>query len=105
MIMRIERWRLCWLLPVCFAAPVLAEDAPGAAAPEGKATFTRICATCHGANAEGVGKAPPIAPLIYDESQIAVIVRSGQGEMPPIARAALSDAELSAIVAYLAQIK
>ena len=100
-----ERWYLCSLLLVCGSVtPLLADDSSSTATAAGQASFSRVCAACHGATGEG-GKAPPIVPLVYPQDQVTVIVRSGQGEMPPIARAALSDDELAAIVAYLAQIK
>jgi len=97
-----QRWHCRGLvLVVASASPVLVNaDAP----PAGAEPFARVCAACHGASGEG-DKAPPIVPLAYMEDQITVVVRSGQGEMPPIPKVALSDAELSAIVAYLNQLK
>lgn len=101
--MSMQRWR--WsLLTVIFAvvSPELVSGSPSEEAPPGAAAFARVCAACHGANGEG-DKAPPIVPLVYMEDQVAVVVRGGQGEMPPIPKAALSDTELAAIVAYLSK--
>jgi mono/diheme cytochrome c family protein len=84
-------------------SPVLVRGSTEAPAP-GAAAFARTCAACHGANGQG-NKAPPIVPLPYMEDQVAVVVRGGQGQMPPIPKAALSDEELSAIVAYLSQLQ
>jgi len=96
-----------WLFLICaMAVAPLVSGSPGAAGgdlPPGASAFARACAACHGANGEG-DKAPPIVPLAYMEDQVTVVVRGGQGEMPPIPKAALSDEELSAIVAYLNQI-
>lgn len=101
-----QRWSLFFL--ACAAtAPGLVRGAPSEEkkdAPPGATAFARACAACHGPNGEGA-KAPPIVPLAYMPDQVNVVVRSGQGEMPPIARASLSDAELSAIVTYLSQLK
>lgn len=94
-----------WVWVIAMASPVLVNGSPEKdAPPAGAEPFARVCAACHGANGEG-DKAPPIVPLAYMEDQITVVVRSGQGEMPPIPKIALSDAELSAIVAYLNQLK
>jgi mono/diheme cytochrome c family protein len=90
---------------IAAASPVLVNGSAGAdAPPAGAEPFARTCAACHGASGQG-DKAPPIVPLAYGEDQVTVVVRSGQGEMPPIPKAALSDVELSAIVAYLNQLK
>jgi mono/diheme cytochrome c family protein len=100
------RWSL-FLLASAVVAPGLVLGTPDEEkkdAPPGAAAFARVCAACHGPNGEGA-KAPPIVPLAYMADQVNVVVRSGQGEMPPIPKASLSDAELSAIVAYLSQLK
>ncbi|WP_161966234.1 c-type cytochrome [Steroidobacter cummioxidans] len=111
--MDMQRWRWGSLLIVVTAAlPAWVSGSPsgsnggasGGDSPPGAMAFARACAACHGASGEG-DKAPPIVPLAYVEDQVAVVVRSGQGEMPPIPKAALSDAELAAIVTYLSQLK
>lgn len=103
--MRKQRWPWHLLVLVIAASPVLGGGSPETdAPPAGAEPFARMCAACHGATGQG-DKAPPIVPLAYGEDQVAVVVRSGQGEMPPIPKAAVSDAELSAIVAYLNQLK
>jgi mono/diheme cytochrome c family protein len=105
MSMSMQRWRWSSLLLVfAVVSPTLVRGSPSADAPPGAVAFARVCAACHGTNGEG-DKAPPIVPLAYMEDQVTVVVRSGQGEMPPIPKAALSDEELSAIVAYLNQLK
>lgn len=110
MSMNTNRWRWRWslfVLACTAAAPGLVRGTPDEAkkeAPPGATAFARTCAACHGPNGEGA-KAPPIVPLAYMLDQVSVVVRSGQGEMPPIPKASLSDEELSAIVAYLSQLK
>lgn len=101
--MSMQRWRWSVLMAMFAASsPGLVSGSPSEEAPEGAAAFARVCAACHGANGEG-DQAPPIVPLVYMEDQVAVVVRGGQGQMPPIPKAALSDAELAAIVAYLSK--
>ena len=100
--MTTQRW--CWSLFLLVSAAASPGLVHGNDAQPGAASFARVCAACHGANGQG-DKAPPIVPLAYLEDQVTLVVRGGQGEMPPIPRAALSDEELSAIVAYLNQLQ
>jgi len=98
---------LCSLVSASITVwPAWADHPPDPAGVEtsGASSFARACATCHGAKGQG-DKGPAIVPLVFLEPQVKVIVRGGQGEMPPITKAALSDAEISAIVAYLATLE
>lgn len=97
-----DRWRLSALV---FLSAIASPSAPASGSPTeqaapGAAAFARVCAACHGTSGEG-DKGPPIVPLVYAEPEVTVIVRGGQGQMPPIPKAALTDDELAAIVAYL----
>lgn len=92
------------LAVTAFSVPVFASgpDAEGLSEIEarGKAAYTLICATCHGAKGEGE-KGPPLVPFVYLESQLIATVRSGQGEMPALPAAVISDEDILAMVAYL----
>jgi quinoprotein glucose dehydrogenase len=85
----------------------LAEIKPGAAngSPEqhGGAVFATNCQICHGADLKG---RPPAIPALVDiearhtPQEIRTIVRQGAGPMPAFAK--LSDAEVTSLLAYLA---
>ncbi len=61
------------------------------------AAWSANCASCHGANNEGiVGDGPALRQLHADE------VRAGVGAMPAFSEGALSDADLSAIGGWIA---
>lgn len=86
-----------------------------ARAAEGKAAFEAVCAACHGANAAGTDKGPPLVHDIYnpghhpDESFFrAAKLGSRQhhwrfGDMPP--QPQVSDDQVAAIVEYMRQLQ
>jgi aldose sugar dehydrogenase len=86
-------WSL-WLLTLAFQSPSVGRDAA--------TTWTAYCASCHGAKLEG-GQAPTLLDDTWtyggDDDSVAASIRDGR---PPSAmvsfRAALSDAEIRALV-------
>ncbi|HSM43242.1 MAG TPA: c-type cytochrome [Afifellaceae bacterium] len=82
-----------------------------ATAQDGKILFDRNCAECHGENAAGSEKGPPLVHKIYEPSHhgdaaFYLAARNGVrahhwpfGDMPP--RPEVSDPEMAAIVAYV----
>lgn len=107
------------LLLLATAAPVaISQDA--ATAANGKALFTRHCAPCHGADRSDQGHAmlPGTDALrIKYKGQLPALleqrtdltpqvirnfVRRGTWSMPPFRKTELSDAEIDAISAYIA---
>jgi glucose dehydrogenase/cytochrome c5 len=82
--------------------PAARPAAAAAATPQeialGQAAYGRVCATCHGANGEGV-----VGPALAGRTDLANILRTinqGSGEMPSMA-ANLSAAEIDAIGKYV----
>jgi len=92
-------------LQLCLSALLLAATTSVGAA-DGKAIYEKTCAACH---ATGVAQAPKFgdkaawAPRIEQgEAALLASVTKGKGAMPPKGGASgLSDAELSAAVAYM----
>lgn len=89
---------------------VIAEDKPqqaaGAqpyAAPSGKAVFSDRCGSCHTLKAAGTNGqvGPDLDGVSLRAAQIATIVREGRGGMPAFG-GDLSDAEISAVAAFVA---
>jgi mono/diheme cytochrome c family protein len=77
-------------------------QATAAAAANGKTVFTSAgCAACHGAQAQGTGMAPAIAPPPLELPAMIVYVRQPTGRMPPISESAASDKQLADVFAYL----
>ena len=68
--------------------------------PPGKAPFTRICATCHGANADG-GQGPGIARVALDYDEFLAKVRHSGGEMPSFSKEQISDDEVKQVFEFL----
>lgn len=68
--------------------------------PPGKASFDRVCRTCHGENARG-DAGPSLVPLDMEYDELIGKVREGGGEMPPISKNTVSDDEVKQIFAYL----
>jgi len=71
----------------------------GAGTPEqqGRAIWTRLCESCHSAGAAGLQSlrgAPP--------DRIRTVVRQGSGPMPSMGPAALSEPDMTRLLAYLA---
>jgi len=83
-------------------------------AQEGKALYGQYCASCHGAEAQGIpGAIPPLAgnPRVQDEAYVVKVVREGlsgplevggvtySGVMPPMPQ--VSEAQARAIAQHL----
>jgi cytochrome c553 len=110
-------------------APQVVEEAPAPAAqapmpapePQGmpaaggedaaKAKFTSVCATCHGANGQGVGTFPKLAGKTADEIAAKLHdYKAGKQVGPQTAIMApnaknLSDDEIKALAGYIAGLK
>jgi mono/diheme cytochrome c family protein len=92
---------------------LIAEDKPQAAgkaagaqpyaAPDGKAVFTDSCGSCHTLSAAGTSGqvGPNLDGVSLGASEIEGIVRDGSGGMPSFG-GDLSDAEISAVAAFVA---
>ena len=74
-----------------------AQDHPGAE------PYQRVCQACHGELGKG-DIAPPLVPGRFDPDYVLAVVREGFGQMPPVSTRELTDAEVRAIVAYLASL-
>jgi mono/diheme cytochrome c family protein len=81
-------------------------------AQSGAATYQSKCQMCHGATgtpSAGMAKAMGIKPASdpsvksLSAAEMAVVVKNGKGKMKPIA--GLSDAQVSAVVAYYRSLK
>ena len=91
--------------PVLLAAAAIAAGAVMAAASAGPAAqdYTLYCMGCHGAQAQGVpGKIPPLA------GALARFMRTPEGRnyvlrVPGAANSALADAQLAAVLNWLAE--
>ena len=106
--------------PLFGAAVFAAEPAPGEAAPAGAAVFAERCAVCHGPQAAGI---PGTFPSLHEQvvafaktpegrDYLVMVVTTGllgalkvggvsyNGVMP--AQSGLSDAEVAAVLSYLA---
>ena len=68
--------------------------------PPGKVPFGRICAACHGDNAEG-GQGPALAAVALEYDEFLAKVRHGGGEMPSIPPAKITDDEVKQVFEYL----
>ena len=88
-------------------ASLAATAAPPTEAEHGFQVFMRVgCYECHGTVGQGGGLAGPhIAPDPPTADRLLTIVRRPLKEMPAYNRRVLSDADVSAIHAYLATIK
>lgn len=87
-------------------------DPPGGGDPaRGADVYARACKLCHGALRDGANRLVPFAPIlpITPAGDRAFYVRrvrrgafaSASGSMPPFSREALSDEDLSALLAFL----
>ena len=100
------------LVLMLFIGPkVIAEDkgkptgaGPAYAKPDGKAVFTGNCGSCHTLQAAGTSGqvGPKLDNITLRPADIEGIVRSGRGGMPAF-RGKLSDAEISAVAAFVAR--
>jgi mono/diheme cytochrome c family protein len=107
------------LMMLVLVAPLaIAQDA--ATVAKGKALFTRVCAPCHGADHSDMGRAmlpgtdalrikykgqlPALLEQRTDLTPevIRSFVRRGTWSMPPFRKSEISDADLNAVSAYIA---
>jgi len=82
--------------------------AQGSEAGQGVQRFMEYCAGCHGADAKGGDKAPPLisaaGPLNRSDSELFRIVREGtNGGMPPFAQ--IGDVNIRAVVQFLRKLE
>ena len=95
--------RRCGRLPEILMAFALAGGGIGAACANPAQDYTLFCMGCHAAQAEGVpGKVPPLA------HSLGLFMRTAAGRnyllrVPGAANSALSDAQLAAVLNWLAQ--
>ena len=95
--------RRCGRLPEILMAFALAGGGIGAACANPAQDYMLFCMGCHGAQAEGVpGKVPPLA------HSLGLFMRTAAGRnyllrVPGAANSALSDAQLAAVLNWLAQ--
>ncbi|MGC4080646.1 MAG: cytochrome c [Vicinamibacterales bacterium] len=68
--------------------------------PPGRAPYLRVCAACHGENAEG-SQGPRLAGIQIDYDEFLAKVRHGGGEMPAIPKTQITDEEARQIFDYL----
>jgi mono/diheme cytochrome c family protein len=69
--------------------------------PPGKVAFERVCAQCHGDDPTEGADAPALVPMYRTVQQVLNIVRNGTGQMDPLPESKISDADVTAIVAWL----
>jgi cytochrome c5 len=100
------------ILTLSLAAGVVSADEPSLTPQQqqGKRLYNHICVYCHSAGVWGtnrlskrVDKEHAVLENRIDLSAgtIQTIVRTGIGSMPPLRKTELSDADVSAIAAYL----
>ena len=95
------------LLIMLFIGPQLvAEDKPAADAADGDVVFTGTCGSCHTLAAAGTKGTlgPKLDNTSLDASKIEGVVRDGTGRMPGFS-GALSDGEVAAVAAFVANAK
>jgi mono/diheme cytochrome c family protein len=88
------RWLIA-LLSALTTVTAWADDPPG------KVAYERVCAQCHGDDPNDGADGPALVPMYRTTAQVLDIVRSGTGQMHPLAESKISDAEVSAVVAWL----
>jgi hypothetical protein len=69
--------------------------------PPGKVAYSRVCAHCHRDDPGDGADGPALLPMYRSTQQVLSIVRGGTGQMHPLPESKVSDAEVSAIVAWL----
>jgi len=96
---------------------ITAREAIAAVAPEsgarairgdkraGAATYTKDCASCHGADAQGTGSGPVLieAPVLYQPQRFATLTKQGKGRMP--AFDVLQKDDINNLIAYLRDLR
>ncbi len=86
------------LIVLCAALPAVAAWADD---PPGKVAYQRVCAKCHGDDPTEGDDGPALVPMYRTTAQVLDIVRNGTGQMDPVPDSKISDAEVSAVVAWL----
>jgi mono/diheme cytochrome c family protein len=79
----------------------------GSAAPsEGERLYNSNCATCHGANGEGIGEFPKLTGTakILGGDYARTVIAEGRNKMPAFG-SALTPAQIDEIVDYMARFK
>jgi cytochrome c oxidase cbb3-type subunit 3 len=87
------------------AVPGRAGDGPtegNGAATSGRLLFRRQCASCHGAQAEGRGAAPPLANAGLSREEIDAAVREGVPPLMPAFANRLRPDQVQAVTDYVA---
>jgi mono/diheme cytochrome c family protein len=69
--------------------------------PPGKVAYERVCAQCHGDDPNDGDDGPALVPMYRTTAQVLDIVRNGTGQMHPLPDSKISDAEVTAVVAWL----
>ena len=94
--MRVLILGLVSLVPLMSAVLSAGQGEP----PPGRAPYRRVCAACHGENAEG-NQGPRLAGIELDYDEFLAKVRHGGGEMPSIPKTQVTDEEAKQIFDYL----
>ena len=68
--------------------------------PPGKVPYERVCAECHGKNAQG-DQGPRLLPMTLEYDELLAKVRQGGGEMPVITKTKMNDDEVKQVLEYL----
>lgn len=68
--------------------------------PPGKAPFERVCAACHGEDAEG-SQGPRLASISIEYDEFLAKVRHSGGEMPSFPKSEITDDEVKQVFDYL----
>ena len=68
--------------------------------PPGKAPYERVCAACHGENAQG-DQGPGLVPMILEYDEFLAKVRGGGGEMPAISKTQMTDEDVKRVHEFL----
>jgi len=103
--------------PPAAAKQISATEAAAAVAPErgsgtihgdgqaGAIEYTKDCASCHGAGAEGTGGGPVLieAPVLYQPGRFSTLIGKGEGRMPAYPQ--LTQVDINNLLEYLRGIR
>jgi mono/diheme cytochrome c family protein len=102
-------------IPALLGAALATGGAQAEGYSKGEALFNANCAVCHGAQAAGTGKGPPLVHRIYEPNHhgdmaFLLAARNGVrqhhwpfGDMPPVE--GVSDADVALIVVYVRELQ
>ena len=79
-------------------------DVGRAAEDPGEGVYDGNCRQCHGPEGRGA-KGPSLIPFDWSDEEALDLIRHPVCDMPPVPESALSDADVTKIVAYLKTIK